>query len=355
MFSEQDHIFMKRALQLAALGGVEAAPNPMVGAVIVHEGKIIGEGYHRKFGGPHAEVNAVESVSDQSLLAASTMYVTLEPCAHHGKTPPCSNLLIDSQFPRVVIACQDTFAKVAGKGIEKMKKAGIQVDVGLMEQEARQLNKRFFTFHEKKRPFVILKWAQTLDGFIDRHAEDRHEGINWITTPDIKPLVHQWRGQEQAIMVGWKTIQNDNSALTVREIAGESPHRFIIDPHCQTPTDSIVLTDGNPTTLFVKENKFKSLPKAVTIQELPTFSSASILSELYKADFLSVFIEGGRNTLQHFIDDDLWDEARILEGPTQFYRGVPAPNLQNGKILDSTSLKKNRITFVIPNAIINVA
>jgi diaminohydroxyphosphoribosylaminopyrimidine deaminase/5-amino-6-(5-phosphoribosylamino)uracil reductase len=346
MFSEEDHIFMKRALQLAALGGVEAAPNPMVGAVIVHEGRIIGEGYHRKFGAPHAEVNAVESVNDKALLATSTIYVTLEPCAHHGKTPPCSNLIIDSQFPRAVVACRDTFAEVAGKGIEKMKKAGIQVDVGLMESEARQLNKRFFTFHEQKRPFVILKWAQTLDGFIDRNPRDRHEGVNWITTPDIKPLVHKWRGQEQAIMVGWKTILNDNSALTVREIAGSSPHRFIIDPHCQTPTDSIVLNDGNPTTLFVQENKFKSLPEAVKLKSVQNISSRSILNELYKANITSVFIEGGRNTLQHFIDDDLWDEARILEGPTEFDRGVSAPKLQNGKVFKSTALNNNRITFL---------
>jgi diaminohydroxyphosphoribosylaminopyrimidine deaminase/5-amino-6-(5-phosphoribosylamino)uracil reductase len=346
MFSENDHKFMKRALQLAALGGVEAAPNPMVGAVIIHGGRIIGEGYHREFGGPHAEVNAVASVSDKALLAESTIYVTLEPCAHHGKTPPCSDLLIDSQFSRVVVACQDNFEEVSGKGIERMSKAGIQVDVGLMESEARELNKRFFTFHEQKRPFVILKWAQTLDGFMDRNAEVRQEGVNWITTPDIKPLVHQWRGQEQGIMVGWRTILNDNSALTVREFAGTSPHRFIIDPHCQTPIGSTVLNDGNPTTLFVQENKFKSLPTAVDIKELPEFSSASMLSELYKADFVSVFIEGGKNTLQHFIDDNLWDEARILEGPTQFEFGVPAPNLQNGKIFKSTSLKNNRITFV---------
>jgi diaminohydroxyphosphoribosylaminopyrimidine deaminase / 5-amino-6-(5-phosphoribosylamino)uracil reductase len=192
-----DEVFMHRALQLAKLGGVNVAPNPMVGAVIALDGKIIGEGYHRLYGGPHAEVNAVASVEDHSLLAHATMYVTLEPCAHFGKTPPCADLIVKHKLKRVVVACLDTFSAVSGKGIERMRQAGIDVEVGVLGQEARELNKRFFTFHEQQRPFVLLKWAQTRDGFIDRLPEERVQGVNWITGPLTKQFVHQLRGENQ--------------------------------------------------------------------------------------------------------------------------------------------------------------
>ncbi len=346
MFNDHDISFMKRALQLARLGGVSAAPNPMVGAVIVHNDKIIGEGYHQKYGGPHAEVNAVNSVEDQTVLSSCTIYVTLEPCAHQGKTPPCSDLIVKHSFSRVVIGCIDSFAKVSGKGIEKMKKAGIQVDVGLLETEARSLNKRFFTFHEKGRPYVILKWAQTEDGFIDRSSEERQEGVNWITTPLLKPTVHKWRSQEQAILVGWKTIKNDDSSLTVRAFNGTSPHRFIVDPNCNTPRNAKVLTDGEPCSIFVKSNKFGELPKNIEIIVLENFSSASILSSLHRKNVLSVFIEGGANTLNHFIKNNLWDEARILEGTIQFNKGLKAPRIDHSAAQETEMIGGNKISYL---------
>lgn len=316
---------MERALQLAELGGVEVAPNPMVGAVIVVDNRVVGEGYHQKYGEAHAEVNAINSVQDKDLLKRATIYVSLEPCSHFGKTPPCADLIVQHQFKRVVIACQDTFSKVSGKGIERIKNTGIQVDVGLLEKEAREVNKRFFTYHEKKRPYVILKWAQTKDGFMDRHPEDREEGINWITQPEIKLFVHKWRSEEQAIMVGWKTIANDNPQLNVRSVAGISPHRFVIDPECKTPEDSIVFNDGNKTTVLVKQNSFRNLPESVEIVELESINPESVLDVIYSKQFLSVFIEGGSITLSHFLASDLWDEARLFEGDVLFERGLKAP------------------------------
>ena len=345
MFSQNDRLYMKRALQLAKLAGVESAPNPMVGSVIVHNSKIIGEGYHKKYGEAHAEVNAVNAVKDMSLLRSSTIYVTLEPCAHHGKTPPCSDLIVQHQFKRVVVACKDTFSEVSGRGIEKMKKAGITVDVGLLEDEARELNKRFFTYHEKKRPYVILKWAQTLDGFMDRLPEERSKGINWITTPIMKTFVHRWRSKEQAIMVGWKTIANDNPSLTVREVEGASPHRFIIDPECQTPVDAKVLNDNKSTTIIVKKNIFKKLPDSVEIVSIEKYSTKEILKVIYNRNMLSVFIEGGAHTLQKFINDDLWDEARVIEGPVTFGKGLNSPVIQGALERGLEEIEENNIIY----------
>lgn len=346
MFSDSDILFMRRALQLAELGGVYAAPNPMVGAVIVHNQKIIGEGFHQRCGEAHAEVNAVNSVKNKSLLPESTMYVTLEPCAHHGKTPPCSDLIVEHNFARVVVACKDTFAKVAGRGIEKMKSSGIQADVGLLEEEAQRINKRFFAYHNNNRPYVILKWAQTKDGFFDRLPEDREQGVNWITTPATKPLVHRWRSEEQAIMVGWKTIENDNPSLTVREINGQSPHRFIIDPNCKISSDAKIINDGKDTTILVIENKYKNLPGHIEVVEIETITSARLLEVLYDKNMLSVFIEGGATTLQHFIDDNLWDEARILTGNIEFKRGQKAPHIKKGNTRSSEKLGSNAITYI---------
>lgn len=326
-FSQTDKNFMERALQLAELGGVEVAPNPMVGAVIVINDRVIGEGSHQRFGEAHAEVNAINSVENKEILKNATIYVSLEPCSHFGKTPPCADLIIRHQFKRIVIACQDTFSKVSGKGIERIKNAGIRVDVGLLEKEAREVNKRFFTYHERKRPYVILKWAQTKDGFMDRHHEDREKGINWITQPETKLFVHKWRSEEQAIFVGWKTIANDNPQLNVRAISGKSPHRFVIDPECNTPENSVVFTDGNKTTILVKQNRFKKLPESVEIVELESINPASILEVIYSKQFLSVFIEGGASTLKRFIESNLWDEARVFDGEISFKRGLAAPKI----------------------------
>ena len=224
-----DQQYMQRCLQLAAKGRTNTKPNPMVGSIIVFQNKIIGEGYHMKYGEAHAEVNAINSVKDKSLLSKSTLYVNLEPCAHHGKTPPCSDLIIKNKIMRVVIGCKDTFAKVAGKGIERMQKANIKVDVGVLEQESIDINKAFFKYHREKRPYIILKWAQTLDGFIDLERKSYDEiGINWITNPILKLPVHKWRSEESGILIGAGTLSNDNPKLDTREWYGKNPLRILI-------------------------------------------------------------------------------------------------------------------------------
>ncbi|HLV41552.1 MAG TPA: bifunctional diaminohydroxyphosphoribosylaminopyrimidine deaminase/5-amino-6-(5-phosphoribosylamino)uracil reductase RibD [Brumimicrobium sp.] len=330
---ELDIKYMQRALQIARHGGVKAAPNPMVGSVIVYNDRVIGEGFHQSHGSAHAEVNAVNSVKDKSLLSEATIYVTLEPCSHHGKTPPCADLIVEHQFKRAVIACQDTFSEVAGKGIQRLKDAGILVKTGVLEQEARWLNRRFFTYHEQKRPYVILKWAETRDGFMDRLPEERAEGINWITQPRMKLFVHQWRSQEQAIMVGWKTINNDNPQLNVREIAGVSPHRFIIDPNGSSDPKAKVFQDGEPTTIITTKTSIENLPAHIEIVTLEKITSSNILSVLYNKSILSVFIEGGGYTHAQFITDGLWDEAYQLIGSSTFEKGINAPLLSNKTLI----------------------
>lgn len=319
---------MKRALQLAKLGGVYVAPNPMVGAVIVHDGKIIGEGYHQKYGSAHAEVNAVASVKDQSLLSSSTIYVTLEPCAHFGKTPPCADLIVFHQFKRVVVACIDTFSKVAGNGIKRIRKAGIEVQIGVLEKEARFLNRRFFTYHEKKRPYIILKWAETQDGFIDKKREPHEKGINWITQPETQNLVHKWRGEEQAILVGVNTVNNDNPRLTLREFKiGKNPIRIVLDPKNRIDPASEVVNDGQPTLHFTQgENQVQEQKNYARIQIDP-FQLGKVLQEIYNQNITSVLIEGGKYTLEQFIQENYWDEARILQGESIFSSGLKAPSI----------------------------
>jgi diaminohydroxyphosphoribosylaminopyrimidine deaminase/5-amino-6-(5-phosphoribosylamino)uracil reductase len=338
---------MQRALQLAKLGGVGVAPNPMVGAVVVLNGKIIGEGYHKKYGEAHAEVNAIQSVADPSLLNEATMYVTLEPCAHFGKTPPCADLLVKHQFKRVVIACVDTFSEVAGKGIERLKNNGIEVELGVLEEEARSLNKRFFCYHEKRRPYIILKWAQTTDGFIDRLPSEREAGVNWITQPETKLFTHQWRAQEQAILVGWKTIENDNPSLTVREVSGNSPYRYVIDPRCQSNPKSVVYSDGSPTTVFVEKNTFVGLSSDVEVIEFNAqLRVIELLTTIWYKKHLSVFIEGGKNTLEQFIEANLWDEARVLEGELNFVKGITAPVITHDLLTKETLGKDHLYTYL---------
>lgn len=330
--------FMQRALQLAALGGVDVAPNPKVGAVIVYNNQIIGEGYHQKYGEAHAEVNAIASVKDKTLLSQSTLYVTLEPCSHYGKTPPCADLIVKNKFKRVVVASLDSNGKVAGKGIQRIKDAEISVEIGLLEEEARELNKRFFTFYEKKRPYVILKWAETRDGFIDRLPHEREAGINWITGSKSKIYVHQWRSREQAIMVGWKTINNDNSQLTVRKIAAPSPHRFIIDPKGNCNPEAKVFTDGKPTSIITEKASVPNLPEHIECIQIEKINTSSLLEVLHQKNILSIFIEGGANTLTHFIADGLWDEAYQLIGDTLFETGISAPVLTNKTLLSQKTI-----------------
>ena len=236
-----DEKYMKRCLDLAILGNGNTAPNPMVGSVIVYNGKIIGEGYHQKCGEAHAEVNAIKSVKDHELLKKATLYVNLEPCAHQGRTPACSLLIRTKQIPRAVIGCIDTFSKVAGKGVEILTNSGCDVTVGVLEKESREINRRFFTFHEKKRPFIILKWAQTLDGFIDKmRTPDMPIKPIWITNELARTVVHKWRSQESAIMIGTNTATKDNPKLNVRDWTGENPVRVVVDRNLRIPQSAYI-------------------------------------------------------------------------------------------------------------------
>jgi diaminohydroxyphosphoribosylaminopyrimidine deaminase/5-amino-6-(5-phosphoribosylamino)uracil reductase len=318
--------YMQRCLDLAQLGIGEVAPNPMVGCVIVHKGRIIGEGYHEKYGQAHAEVNAILSVKNQELLCESTLYVSLEPCAHFGKTPPCADLIIEKRIPKVVVGMVDPFAKVAGKGIEKMRACGIEVEVGLLEKKCRNLNRRFFAFHEKKRPYIILKWAQTLDGFIDT---DRTETIHptWITNALAKRLVHKQRSEESAVLIGTNTAEYDNPALTVREWSGKQPIRMVIDRTGRLSRNLILFDHKAPTWVFTEnesadEENLKFIKLDFSQNILP-----QMMEELYRREVLSVIVEGGSELLTSFLAIGLWDEAFVYTGNQFFGKGVAAPHI----------------------------
>lgn len=328
-----DEKYMHRCLEIAKMGKGQVAPNPLVGAVIVLNDTIIGEGYHRNYGEAHAEVNAVNSVQDQSKLSEATIYVSLEPCAHFGKTPPCADLLVHHHFKRVVIGCTDTFDQVSGKGVEKLQNAGIEVEIGVLERECRELNKHFFTFHEKKRPFVFLKWAQTTNGFIDnvgglpvRQQEESPKGVTWISVPEMKTRVHQWRSEHAGILVGRKTVESDNPSLTVREVAGKNPIRIVIDSNAKLNGDLAVFNSEAETLVI---NSVKSERNGtVEYLKLETINPENILKALYEKGIQSVFIEGGAHTLQSFIDAGLWDEACKITGQTSFESGTKAPQIE---------------------------
>ena len=316
---------MKRCLELAALGLGKTYPNPMVGSVIVHQGKIIGEGWHQKAGKAHAEVNAVASVKDKSLLKDSTIYISLEPCAHYGKTPPCAELIVKYQIPNVVVGCVDSFSEVSGKGIEMMKNAGAKVVVGVLEEECKESHRRFFTFHEKKRPYIILKWAETQDGFIAPLEQEIGKPF-WITSSESKKLVHKWRTEEASILVGANTAKKDNPSLTARLWDGEQPLRLLIDRNLRLKNSLQVFDDSAKTLVFTEISKENS---GSTAYQKIDFSclKQDLMSELYKRNIHSVIIEGGKETLQSFIDDNLWDEARVFVGVVKLEKGISAPVL----------------------------
>ena len=322
---QQDEIYMKRCLELAALGLGKTYPNPMVGSVIVHGGKVIGEGWHKKAGEAHAEVNAINSVIDKSLLKEATIYVNLEPCAHFGKTPPCASLIIKHKIPNVVIGCIDTFSKVSGKGVTMLKEAGVKVKVGVLEKECLESHKRFITFHQKERPYIILKWAQTKDGFIAPLVQEEGKPF-WITSPDSKKLVHKWRTEEASILVGTNTAEKDNPALTARLWEGNQPLRLVIDRNLRLPKNLSVFMDDNKTVVFTEEEALNSKSTEYLKIDFSKLNK-NILTELYKKNIQSVIIEGGRQTLQSFIDLNLWDEARVFEGDTLLVKGIKAPLL----------------------------
>jgi diaminohydroxyphosphoribosylaminopyrimidine deaminase / 5-amino-6-(5-phosphoribosylamino)uracil reductase len=323
-----DELLIQRTFDLALMGVGAVSPNPRVGCVIVKGGEVIGEGWHKKYGEAHAEVNAVESVADKNQLAGSTAYVNLEPCSHFGKTPPCSDLLIQHGVKKVVISNLDSNPLVAGEGIKKLKEAGIEVITGVLEKEGRDLNKRFFTYHEKQRPYIILKWAQTTDGFI---AHSNYES-RWISSEFSRQLVHKWRSEEDAVLVGTKTAAHDNPNLTVRDWSGRNPIRLVIDRFLRL-SDNLNLFDKSvPTVCFnILKNEEHSNLKLVRLDELHFIPQ--LLTWLQTEKIQSLLVEGGSQTLSLFIESGLWDEARIFTSIRSFHKGIKAPPLQGDLIL----------------------
>lgn len=314
-----DAFFMKRCISLAKKGLGYTYPNPMVGCVIVYKGKIIAEGWHKKAGQSHAEREAILKVDDPSILAQSTLYVNLEPCDHQGKTPPCSDLIVAMKIPRVVIGCLDQNLKVLGKGVKKLKDAGCVVKTGVLEKESKNLNKRFFSFHKNKRPYIILKWAESADGFI---APKDSEGSYWLTSPLSKQRVHQWRSQEQSVMIGVNTALSDNPKLNTRLWVGNHPLPIVIDPNNKLKKMQSAYHLNNKQTFLLNTETCEMGRRGKQI------STHEIMSALYQKNLQSVIIEGGSITLQHFIDANLWDEARIFLVKKVLKKGVKAPRFQ---------------------------
>lgn len=322
--------FMRRCMQLARLGIGYTAPNPMVGAVLVYNQRIIGEGYHEHYGQGHAEVNCLKSVKEEEkkFIPQSTMYVSLEPCAHFGKTPPCADLLIQMKVNKVVVGCVDVNEEVAGKGIKRMQDAGIEVLSGVLESECRELNKRFFTFHQKKRPFIILKWAQSLDGFIGSGTEERIFLSNQYTNR----LVHKWRSEEASILVGTNTALQDDPLLTTRLWPGKNPIRILLDRNLIIPETHQVFNDKAYTIIF-NDQKNEELNNLIYLKNDQPHSLKSILNSVWEMNVQSILVEGGARTLQSFIDEGFWDEARVIVNEElQILKGVKAP-LITGAIL----------------------
>ncbi len=315
--------YITRCIEIAKNGLGTTAPNPMVGSVIVYKEQIIGEGFTSAYGGPHAEVNAIASVADKTLLHKATLYVTLEPCSHFGKTPPCSDLIIKHGIPHVVIGTVDSHSKVSGKGIDKLKAAGCKVTLGVMEAACKEHHKRFFTFHNKKRPYIILKWAETQDGFIAPKTRKEQKPV-WITNPYSRQLVHKWRAEEQAILVGTKTVLEDNPGLTVRDWTGKHPVRVVLDRALKLPKHSQIF-NNEAETLIISEKEI----------DFSNQVAKQLADYLHQKDIQSIIVEGGRETLQTFINENLWDEARVFIGNTNFKQGVKAPHI-SGKIISET-------------------
>lgn len=331
---------MKRAIELAYLGLGKVSPNPMVGCVIVKDGLIIGEGWHQEFGGPHAEVNAVHTVLSRDKIAGSDVYVSLEPCSHHGKTPPCADLLIDLGVQNVYVSNLDINPVVKGKGIKKLKEASINVTINVCMEEGRMLNKRFFIYHTKKRPYIILKWAQTADRFI---ARKNHES-KWISNEYSRQLVHKWRSEEDAIMVGANTVMHDNPRLNVRDWPGpvRQPVRIVIDPNLRIPPDR-ALFDGSQNTIVynIKKTGFQSGAEWVKVQK--TILLEEIMSDLYQREILSVIVEGGSHLIQSLITQGLWDEARIFISEQSFGEGIKAPDLYHAELLEKREIFRDEL------------
>lgn len=342
---------MKRCLELAAMASGNTAPNPLVGSVIVNHDKIIGEGYHALYGQAHAESVAIDSVKNKELLKDSTLYVNLEPCTHYGYTPPCSERIIKEAIPKVVIGMRDPSEKVSGKGTEMLRNGGCNVIEHLLGEECRELNRRFITFHERKRPYIILKWAQTLDGFIDK-VRSKNDPIqpNWITNEISKRLVHKWRTEEQAILVGTNTTLKDNPRLNVREWHGKNPLRLIIDRCLEINEQWEMICDSQPTVIFtdVNSNHAKAKRLSQYSAEIVRLDFGKevlnqIVTYLYNRNILSLFVEGGENTISGFFREGLWDEARVFIGNKTFHAGVKAPDFPGKEIYKQGELLETRL------------
>jgi len=345
---ENDDIkFMQRCLDLASRSEGRTYPNPLVGSVIVHNGRIIGEGYHLKAGEPHAEVVAINSVNEKGLPGSSTLYVNLEPCSHYGKTPPCSDLIISRGIKKVVVGTTDTSEKVSGKGIAKLKESGCEVITGVLEEKCRWINRRFFTFHEKKRPYIILKWARSADGFIDAERSSSHvrEPL-WITGNAEKVLVHRWRASEQSILAGAGTVRTDDPKLNVRDWTGRDPLRLILSNSGNISDTSSLFTAEGRNIVFTC-NPDAKIGNAEIIQLHDRTGSAQQIAEyLYESGIQSLLIEGGAKVLDHFISSGLWDEARIFTGSDNFTRGVRAPIIK-GRSLSIVHFGKSSLEVIL--------
>ena len=331
--------FIHRCINLARKGALDVSPNPMVGCVIVNDGEIIGKGYHKEFGKNHAEVNAINSVKDKSALRKSTLYVNLEPCCHHGKTPPCTDLIIKYNIQKVVIGCKDTFSKVSGKGIKKLKDNSVDVIYGVLEKDCVELNKRFFCYHIKKRPYIILKWAKSKDNFI---APINQEKPFWMTSEKSKKLVHSWRAEEDAILVGRKTVVADNPFLTVRKSKGKNPKRIIIDKELLLDIKSNVFDDQADTIVF---NNIKSATIDKTTYLKADFNNLNedILNQLYNRNILSLIVEGGAITINSFIEKNLYDEIRVFTADKLLKNGVNSPELPDINLIETSIINNDKL------------
>ena len=349
MTETEDIKFMRRCLELASKAEGLTYPNPMVGSVIVYDGKILGEGYHVRSGEPHAEVNAINSVTDKKKLSSSTLYVNLEPCSHFGKTPPCADLIISNAIPRIVIGTIDSSEKVSGKGVKKLRDSGCDVTTGILEEECRRLNRRFFTYHEKLRPYITLKWAQSADGYLDIiRTKDHKTGPTWITGKPEKVLVHKWRATEQAILVGAGTVRADDPMLNVREWTGPNPLKLILSSTGSVNKGSAVF-GTDPNLVVFTHNSDIDIPGTVKVilkDNVP--SAVQISGYLHSSGIQSLMIEGGAEIINHFVSTGLWDEARIFKGEDYFKRGVKAPQI-NGTLFSRTIFSGSSLEIYLKN------
>lgn len=344
---EAHELYMQRCLELAQRGAGQVSPNPMVGALLVYNGKIIAENYHRAYGGPHAEVLVIADVKASygdnapAILSDSTMYVSLEPCAHYGKTPPCATMLAEHRIKRVVIACRDPFEQVNGKGVAILKEAGVEVIEGVLEKEALWLNRRFTARIARQRPYIILKWAQAADGYMAPLDGSQR----WITGPEARQLVHRWRSEEDAVLVGAKTALADDPQLTVRDWVGRNPRRVLIDKHLSVPATARLVDNSAETVIFnaVKSDWTGNI-KQIELENFDQYLPQQIAYQLYLMDVQSLIVEGGRKTLSLFIESGLWDEARVFTSSDTWGAGIAAPLLYR-KPAAAQTIGRDRLEF----------